>query len=200
MSLFNALDIVDNHPVMAVSAAIVMKSQLQLLNMDWKDVGFPELRIRTGINTAKCLVGNIGSVQRMQFTALGDGVNIAARLESLNKRYRSSVLIAESTYESVRLEFLCRWMCFAQLKGKKQPINIYEVVCQRDHATDEQKEICGMHELVRQYCQESDFKHARDVCVELLGKQPDNMAIQELLNSLNSKAFNNSIVIELMEK
>jgi adenylate cyclase len=183
-----------------VSAAVHLKKRLVWLNGQWKSFGYPHLNIRVGINTARCLVGNVGSVQRMQFTALGDGVNIASRLESLNKRYQSGILISQTTYESVKDHFLCRWMCYAQLKGKKKPINIYEVINTMEHAILDERETCILHEQARDSCDRNEFHLAIEACNHLIHKDSNNHAAIELLNCLQSKQFTTSIVLELLDK
>ena len=129
MALFNAPTAVVDHEYKATSAALKMHDSLQQLNSEWSQKGYPHVGIRVGINTATCLIGNVGSEQRVNYTALGDGVNIASRLEGLNKHFNTRTMIGPMTYEKVKDQFACRWVSYVVLKGKSSAIHAYEVMC-----------------------------------------------------------------------
>jgi hypothetical protein len=80
-------------------------------------------------------VGNLGSLDRMNYTCIGDTVNVTSRLERLNHVYGTEILIAEGTYRQVKSTFLCRYINRTKLKGKKNYVNIYELVCRRHQTT-----------------------------------------------------------------
>ena len=86
------------------------------------------MRTRIGINTGDCLVGNIGYEDRLSYTALGDPVNLAARLESLNKLYGTFILIGEKTHAALGGEFLCRLVDKVAVKGRTSSTGIYELI------------------------------------------------------------------------
>ena len=87
--------------------------------------------IRIGLNCANVLVGNIGSSTRLSYTALGDGVNVAARLEGINKQFGTTICISDSIYEQVRTEILVRPLKRVQVKGRKAEFMIYELLALR---------------------------------------------------------------------
>jgi hypothetical protein len=203
MALFNAPDLVSHHQVCAVSAAVEMKRKLCDLNVAWSEQKLPLIQIRTGINTAMCLVGNVGSEQRMNYTALGDGVNIASRCESLNKRYGTDIIITESTYSSVNHKFLCRWLSYVCLQGKTNPIHVYEVLCPLDEATDEQIRLCSLHGDIKYAIEKCDVTRAKHTCAELLQIDPHNISARELLDRLeeaNGNSTADSFILQMCPK
>ena len=109
-----------NHARLACIAALAMKQKLEEEKMDFK--------IGIGINTGSVIVGNMGSLQRVNYTAIGDTVNISSRLEGLNKEYGTTIIIGEATYKEVKDEFVFRELDLIKVKGKDVPIRIYELL------------------------------------------------------------------------
>lgn len=119
----------EKKPEDAVKAAIEMKKSLKEYNDDRKKVNYSPIKIGIGINTGDLMLGTIGSTNRLDTTVIGDTVNIAARLESLNKEFQTTILISEIVYNSLEKldEFLIRELGSVIVKGKQHPIRIYEV-------------------------------------------------------------------------
>ncbi|MGA2143293.1 MAG: adenylate/guanylate cyclase domain-containing protein [Brevinematales bacterium] len=88
----------------------------------------PTVNIGIGINSGQAVFGSMGAVERMDFTCIGDNVNIAARLEGANKEYKTKSLITENVYNKVRHIYLCREIDLMTVKGKKEPVKIYEIL------------------------------------------------------------------------
>lgn len=127
MALFGApLDDPD-HAEHAVQAALAMSSALDDLNRQWASEGRPALDIGIGINTGEMVAGNIGSDTIMSYTVIGDAVNLAARLESLNKDYASRVIISDATRLMLKGQYDVRPLGEVAVKGKSQSVAIYEV-------------------------------------------------------------------------
>ena len=82
------------------------------------------------MHTGDAIVGNIGSSDRINFTALGDSINLAARLEGLNKYYNTSIMVSQSIYEIAHSQFLFRILDKVSVKGKNKSILVYELVCE----------------------------------------------------------------------
>ena len=116
-----------DHAASAVRAGLAMLAKAQELRTKWLAEGKPALEIGIGINTAEITVGNIGSSRSQSYTVIGDGVNLASRLESLNKTYHTHLIISEFTYAQVRDQVEARLLDDVQVKGKEQSVKIYEV-------------------------------------------------------------------------
>lgn len=117
-----------NHAELAARAALEMIQGLEKLNEKWQSEGRPTLHIGVGINTGEMLFGNIGSEQRMDFTVIGDSVNLGARLESSTKELHAAIVISEATYELIRDVAKVRPLGEIHVKGKQQGIVVYELL------------------------------------------------------------------------
>jgi adenylate cyclase len=127
MALFGApLDDPD-HAEHAVQAALAMLRELEELNRRWAAESRPTLAIGVGINTGDMVAGNIGSESIMSYTVIGDAVNLGSRLESLNKQYGTSVIISDATRERLQGRYDIRALGDVVVKGKTQPVAIFEV-------------------------------------------------------------------------
>jgi adenylate cyclase len=131
MAVFGSFGDMPDHPRRAVLAALRMKALLAKINGERGVAGKPPIAIGIGIHTGEVVVGNIGSRKRLEYTVIGDGVNTASRVESLNKEFGTTVLITEATYEVVKDRFDCRLMPEAGLKGKAKALRFYEVLSAR---------------------------------------------------------------------
>lgn len=117
--------------IAAVHCAQVMASTLEVLNQQWQNRGHPTAAARVGIATGTVVTGSLGSVQRLNYTTIGDSVNVAARLESYDKSFDGGIcriLISEETYQFIKGQFPTKFIGEEQLKGRKQPTKIYQVL------------------------------------------------------------------------
>ena len=105
-----------------------LNEKLKELQKKWLEEGKPKLEIGIGVNTGEVFVGNIGSVNRMEYTVIGDTVNLASRLESYNKTYKTKLLISSSTYEEVKGKTEVIKISDVQIRGKANKMDIYEVL------------------------------------------------------------------------
>ena len=129
MALFGAPLADPHHVDHAVEAALEMIVELGKLNEHWKAQGrFAELDIGIGINTGPMIAGNIGSEAIMSYTVIGDAVNLGSRLESLNKQYGTRIIISDATRERLTGRYRFRPLGDVVVKGKTQPVAIFEVV------------------------------------------------------------------------
>ncbi|MEO5970676.1 MAG: adenylate/guanylate cyclase domain-containing protein, partial [Bdellovibrionia bacterium] len=115
-----------DHAVRSLRCAIKMKAALGQLNLKWSSQGIHNLNIGIGINTGDVIVGNIGSEKRLDYTVIGDNVNLASRLESITKQYGLMIIVGERTEELVRGSYICRPIDFVAVKGKEHCVKIYE--------------------------------------------------------------------------
>ena len=120
----------EDHAVRAVLCAIAMQKKIKELQVDWARRGFPKVAARCGINTQDVVVGYMGSQKaQMNFTCMGDGVNLASRLEGANKEYGTMMMVSENTYKRVNHAVRGRFLDFLAVKGKKEPVKVFELVC-----------------------------------------------------------------------
>jgi adenylate cyclase len=118
----------EDDPDRAVRTAIAMVNELRNWNQLRAGEGKPPVEIGIGLNTDLVVSGNIGSKKRMDYTIIGDGVNLAARLESACKQYGARILISEFTYRALRGTYRTREVDIVVVKGKTKPVSIYEVL------------------------------------------------------------------------
>ncbi len=135
MAFWGAPTPLKDHASMACKAALDCQRQLADLFMRWEKEGVPAMHTRIGLNTGDAVVGNIGYVDRLSYTALGDNVNLASRLEALNKYYETKILISEATLLQTDDAFETRLIDSVVVKGKTQGVRIYELAGERGTLT-----------------------------------------------------------------
>ena len=128
MALFGAPLDDPLHADHAVEAALDMIAALEALNAKWAAEGRPALDIGIGVNSGPMIAGNIGSEQIMSYTVIGDAVNLGSRLESLNKQYGTRIIISDATRARLTGRFVVKPLGEVVVKGKTQPVAIFEVV------------------------------------------------------------------------
>ncbi len=128
MALWNVPEPVPDHPRLACEAALRCREAGRALaqSPDWQ--GLPPFETRFGLHTETALVGHFGAHDRMNYTAIGDAVNLASRLESLNKQYGTSIIASERIVEKTRGHFDFRLLDLVAVKGKSQAVKIYELL------------------------------------------------------------------------
>jgi adenylate cyclase len=133
MAFWNAPMNVPGHAKKACAAALAMHAKLAELNAKWqadaqtKGISLPEIHIGTGLNTGPCVVGNMGSTLRVDYTVLGDDVNLASRLEGQSKAYGVNVVIGPGTREQAP-EFAALELDLIKVKGKTRPVRIFALL------------------------------------------------------------------------
>ncbi len=117
----------------ALAVANEMMVKLALFNARQKEAGATEIDIGIGLSTGDVVVGNIGSIKRMEYTVIGDSVNLASRLEGANKLYKTSILLSEFTVNHLKAPALLREIDLIRVKGKFQPVAVFESLGWREH-------------------------------------------------------------------
>ena len=128
MAFWGAPDELHDHVWHACAAAIRISQRMEKLNAKWMAEGLEPLRIRTGIHCDAVLVGNIGSMHRMSYTVMGDGVNLASRLEGINNEYGTRICISQSVYREVGERLCLRPIDEVAVKGRRSTLQIYELM------------------------------------------------------------------------
>lgn len=128
MAIYNAPLDVDGHADHACRSALKMMVKLSELNSSFVERGIQAIDIGIGINTGDAVVGNMGAAMRFDYTAIGDNVNLASRLEGLNKMYGTHIIVSESTKLQAGSDLHFRQIDLVAVKGKLQPVPIYELM------------------------------------------------------------------------
>jgi adenylate cyclase len=131
----------EDHARRTCLVALEMQDRLAELREGWKKEGKHELFMRIGINTGAMVVGNMGSKSRMDYTMMGDSVNLAARLEGVNKQYRTYTMISQFTYEQVKEDIEVRELDLIRVVGKNEPVRIFEVLAKKGELNEEFQKI-----------------------------------------------------------
>jgi adenylate cyclase len=165
-----------DHATQACLAAIECNMRLKILAKEWTSQGRAAFKTRIGLNTGDVVVGNIGSDQRLSYTAMGDPVNLASRLEGLNKEYSTSIIISQSVLNELPDEFVYRLLDIVVVKGKTEPVPIYELVSRKGDVTGSDSEFLEMFgKAVNSYL-EKDWEKAIFRFEKLLCLRPDDQA------------------------
>ncbi len=136
----------EDHAYRACQAAVEMTKKLDELHVKWKKENKPILNFRIGINSGEMIVGNVGGNERFDYTVIGDNVNLASRLESANKMYRTKILLSEYTYELVREKVFARELDLIVVKGKTMPVKIFELLSDKiDDLPDQRKTLVDLY-------------------------------------------------------
>jgi adenylate cyclase len=154
MAVFGAPVADPRHARLACRAALDMAAALQGLEGEWRRAGLAvlDLGIGIGINTGPAIAGNMGSEKRFNYTVTGDAVNVASRIEALNKTYGTSILVSESTYEQAQDELpRAREIDRVRVRGRAQLVKLYEVIPEGRYASlDWLDEFAGAYALLRE--------------------------------------------------
>ena len=145
MAVFGSPLPLDDHEWMSVKTALEMRRRLIEFNIGRQARKEAIIKIGIGINSDTVISGNIGCSKRMEFTAIGDGVNLGARLESASKIYGTDIVISESTYAPCKDRIWARELDFIKVKGRNQPVGVYELVGLREDTIPDQKKLVIDH-------------------------------------------------------
>lgn len=161
-----------DHAILACQGALQARKAIAELNTRWKEQGKKQLSFRIGINTGEATIGNIGSTERFDYTAIGDTVNLAARLEGTNKFYSTQIIISGNTHAKLEDKFELRRLDKVQVKGKDESINIYELLAEKDTLPKEALEIINTFHQAIEYYRNRDWAGAKQRFEEVLKKAP----------------------------
>jgi adenylate cyclase len=186
MAVFGSPLPIPDHAWMAVQTAIDMRVRLQEFNIkrieklkpqNQKELDMATIKIGIGINSDTVISGNIGSTRRMEFTAIGDGVNLGSRLEGASKQYGIDAVISESTYKLCGDRVRVRELDRIQVKGKNQPVSVYELVgLKSDPLNDIQNQIIEHYHAGREHYLSRKFSKAVAAFAEVLELDSHNKA------------------------
>jgi adenylate cyclase len=160
MAVFGApLPLRQNHAWMAVKSALDMRHRLKEFNQSRPNE--PQIRIGIGMSSGEVVSGNIGSQKRMDYTVIGDGVNLSSRLEQLTKIYGCDIILSEMTYELCSDKIWVRELDKVRVKGKRKAVSIYELIDRRSQPiSQEYQDFLDCYHAGRKAYLSRDFKQA----------------------------------------
>jgi adenylate cyclase len=169
MAVFGSPLPINDHEWMAVQTAVEMRRRLKIFNQIRVENGHPSIKIGIGINSDVVISGNIGSSKRMEFTAIGDGVNLGSRLEGASKIYGTDIIISETTYKPCADRIWARELDCIRVKGKHRPVHIYELIgLASESISDEKKQIIELYQKGREYYLNRKFRYAMNEFATIL--------------------------------
>ena len=160
MAFWNAPRPTADHALAACRCALAMRDRLRTMQAEWAKQGRPVISARLGINTGEAVVGNIGSPERMNYTAMGDAVNLASRLEGLNKSYGTTILIGENTAALVGELLVLRPVDYVAVKGKAKAVLVHELLGEKGQVTEAAQRAADLHREALELYRARNFSEA----------------------------------------
>ena len=151
-----------DHARLACFASIDMNKALVPLRERWAKDGRPAIHVRMGLNTGPMVVGNMGSAQRMNYTIMGDTVNLASRLEGANKAYSSDIMISDATYQAAKDHIDVRELDTIRVVGKSEPVTVYQLMERKGMTTGLMADLVHQFEKGLSLYKDREYEKARD--------------------------------------
>ncbi len=161
----------------ACLALLACRREVHKLNIEWRKAGKPVFATRFGLNTGVAIIGNLGSSDRINYTAIGDTVNLAARLEEVNKGYGTEIVVSESIYKACNKQFLFRPVDIVWVEGKNDAVIIYQLVAELSNesehaATQAQIDLCKSFKRAFEFYHAKRYAIALEEFVQIADKFP----------------------------
>jgi adenylate cyclase len=186
MAFWNAPTTQAAHAQRSVEAALEMDIAIKELAKTFISRGWPGTYMGMGINTGRANVGNMGSKYRMTYTAIGDAVNLASRIESLTRAYRVPIIISEHTHKELE-GICCRELDQVKVRGKKQLTRLYQPICYESEVSVELKEKLILHQEAIELYNNKKYKNV-------------SRLFRELYESDKTDKYYKAMVIKIMEE
>jgi len=182
MAFWNAPFDQSDHAMRSVRAAIRMQDRLEEMNREGSFAKGLQLKIGIGINTGEMIVGNIGGERRYDYTVIGDSVNLASRTEGLCKEYGVGIIITKHTRDELDETIVTRQLDTVAVKGKKEPVAIYEVMGLVSNVDDARQKLATEFDKAMEQYFERNFEEAARLCEQILLVWPEDMPAKHLKN------------------
>ncbi|HOD13245.1 MAG TPA: CHASE2 domain-containing protein [Spirochaetota bacterium] len=174
MAFYGAPVLMPDHATKACMAAVDMKKRLRELQETWRKAGLEPIFARMGIHSGKATVGNMGSRTRMDYTAMGDAVNLASRLEGANKSFDTAAMISGSTFEAAKESIEARILGKIRVVGKSESVPIYELLGMKAALPDYMYDMLEKYNAGRSYFIKRDWKQAISYFRQAIKVLPDD--------------------------
>jgi adenylate cyclase len=201
MAFWGAPALLEDHAWHACLATLRIRQEMDALNERWKREELKPLNFRIGIHSDAVLVGNIGSAERMDYTVIGDGVNIAARLEGINKEYGTRLCISHSVFREAGERLCVRPIDDVAVKGRRAKIPIYELMGAFGAGPEfepdlETIRLCRLTRLAHEALVQEDFALALSRYREILAEFPNDTVSRALVRRISNIGSARPIAIE----
>jgi adenylate cyclase len=166
-----------DHVRNACQALLACHDAIKIMNLEWTNAGKPIFVTRFGLATGEAVAGNVGSTDRLNYTVIGDVVNLAARLQAINKNYGTHMIVSQSVYNQCKDQFLFRPLDSVHVRGKKQKVIIYELMADQSSSAQQLAIVQLSTDGFNAFFQD-DINHALELFTELHNKYPDDTMAQ----------------------
>ncbi len=172
----------EDQAVRACRAALAQQAALTELNRAFAEQNLPTLKVRIGLHTGDAIVGNLGSAKRFDYTVIGDTVNLASRLEGLNKFYGTTIMASEATVQECGDEMACRELDLVSVKGRETPVRVFEVMALKGELTAATAALKEKFAQGLEFYRQGDFSPAAAAFAAALELAPEDGPSQAFLN------------------
>ena len=187
MAVYGAPLPLQNHAWAAVQSALDMRQRLIRFNSERITQNQPEIRIGIGISSGEVVSGNIGSQRKMEYTVIGDGVNLSSRLEGVTKQYGCDIVLSEHTYELCQDKIWVRELDKTRVKGKTQPVSIYELIDFKNNPLDSETEVfLALYQEGREAYTGMQFEKAIQIFERAAAMRSDDLAVDIHISRANA--------------
>jgi adenylate cyclase len=183
MAVYGAPLPLQNHAWAAVQSALDMRQRLVIFNRERVLQNQPEVRIGIGISSGEVVSGNIGSQRKMEYTVIGDGVNLSSRLEGVTKQYGCDIVLSEHTYELCQDKIWVRELDKTRVKGKTQPVSIFELIDFKKNTLDQStQDFLDLYQEGRRAYTGMQFEKAMRIFEKAADMRPSDRAVAIHIN------------------
>lgn len=168
----------ESHQSKSVAAALEAMQLVDVLVRKEKEISGVTFSIRIGLNSGTVIAGNVGGGKQFNYTVLGDQVNLAARLETVNKYYKTKVMLSDATRAALGDTFLVREIDTIRVMGKQTPVTVFELVAAKDSATEQEQSFVSHYEKALELYRKRMFSESRELCIALLAVKPGDGATE----------------------
>jgi adenylate cyclase len=174
MAFWGAPIPLQDHAAMACSAALACQQRMEKINSKLRNEGFPPLSMRIGLHSGEAIVGNMGSTERFDYTVIGDSVNLASRLEGVNKQFGTKIIISEITYQLPKGKIEARELDLIAVPGREKPIRVFQLLGKKDEITGDDRRVKNLFEDGLKLYRMKEFEEAQEVFEKVMEISPND--------------------------
>jgi adenylate cyclase len=158
----------DRDELNACLAGLSSIQSIESINEEFKQRKLPKISVRIGIHTGEAIAGNIGSDRIFNYTVIGDSVNLASRIESINRYFKTRIIVSEDTFNKTEGAFFSRELGLIEVKGKNLPVRIFELISKKDDVSTDKRELVELYNEGLKFYQDKNWRDALDIFQKVL--------------------------------